>query len=173
MKFFLRTAFGDSDSSVGARIHLKTQGIMQGTGAAPAGWAVISIAILHAHKKEGHGATFVCPVSSKAKKVAGILYVDDNDLLHLNLDADETAEEAHAALQASVACWSQLLVATGGSLKPEKCFYHLISYMWDRHGNWKYEANDKLQEFGIFVHLPDGSTASIEHVPLDTPKVTL
>jgi hypothetical protein len=77
MKFFLRTAFGDSDTLVGVRIHLKTQGFMQGNGAAPAGWAVISITILHAHKKEGPGATFACPIGGRAKKIAGILYVDE------------------------------------------------------------------------------------------------
>ena len=173
MKFFLRTAFGDSDSSVGARIHLKTQGFMQGNGAAPAGWAVISIIILHAHKKDSHGATFTCPISGKAKKISGILYLDDNDLLHLNPEVDETVEEAHVALQASVECWSQLLVATGGSLKPEKCFYHLISYCWDRYGQWTYEANEGRQEFGVSVLLPDGESVPIKHLAIDTPRVTL
>jgi hypothetical protein len=51
MQFYLRTAFGDSDKCVGAKINLKTQGFMQGNGAAPAGWAVVSITIIHAHKK--------------------------------------------------------------------------------------------------------------------------
>ena len=37
MQFFLRTSFGDSDQAVGARIHLSTQGFMQGNGASPAG----------------------------------------------------------------------------------------------------------------------------------------
>jgi len=46
MKFFLWTAFGDSNSSVEACLHLKTQGFMQGNGASPAGWAVVSITIL-------------------------------------------------------------------------------------------------------------------------------
>lgn len=73
MKFFLRTAFGDSKESVGARVNLKTQGFMQGNGAAPAGWAVVSISIIHAHKKEGHGATFLCPITKFSHKVAGIL----------------------------------------------------------------------------------------------------
>jgi hypothetical protein len=170
MKFFLRTAFGDSDSSVGARIHLKTQGFMQGNGASPAGWAVILITILHAHKKGGHGATFACPISGKLKKIAGVLYVDDNDLLHLNLDEDETVIEAHAALCASVACWSQLLVATGGSLKPDKCFFHLISYVWDRNGKWHYEANEAIEEFGVSVYLPDGELAPIKHLSLWTHR---
>ncbi len=85
MQFFLRTAFGDSKESVGARIELKTQGFMQGNGAAPAGWAVVSMVIILAHKTEGHGATLVCPVTKLKHKVAGILYVDDTDIIHLNM----------------------------------------------------------------------------------------
>jgi len=36
MKFFLRTAFGDSSTFAGGGIHYKTQGMCQGNGAAPA-----------------------------------------------------------------------------------------------------------------------------------------
>jgi hypothetical protein len=56
MKFFLRTGFGDSTKFAGSGIGIKTQGMTQGNGALPAGWAVISICILNAHGKKGHGA---------------------------------------------------------------------------------------------------------------------
>ena len=92
MQFFLRTAFGDSDKSEGARINLKTQGYMQGNGVAPAGWAVVSITIISAHKKEGHGATFLCPITKRSHDVCGILYVDDTDLIHLNMASEETPD---------------------------------------------------------------------------------
>ncbi len=64
MKFFLRTGFGDSKSFAGGGISIKTQGLTQGNGASPAGWAVISICILGAHGKKGHGAKFYCPISN-------------------------------------------------------------------------------------------------------------
>ena len=41
MKYFLRTAYGDSKHCAGSTIELKFQGLCQGNGAAPAGWAVI------------------------------------------------------------------------------------------------------------------------------------
>lgn len=50
IQFFLRTAFDDSKTVVGSRVQLKTQGLMQGNGASPAGWAVVSIVIPHTHK---------------------------------------------------------------------------------------------------------------------------
>ena len=138
MKFFLRTAFGDSKEFAGSTIMMKTQGLCQGNGAAPAGWAVVSIVILNAHKKEGHGATFRCPISKTAGQLSAILFVDDTDLLHINMDTDETIEETHEALQQSVASWGTKLIATGGSLKPSKCFYYLVDYDWHADGTWSW-----------------------------------
>ena len=173
MQFFLRTAFGDSDKSVGARVELKTQGYMQGNGAAPAGWAVVSITIIHAHKKEGHGATFLCPITKLKKEVAGVLYVDDTDITHLDLTKVETTSEAHASLQRSLDSWSQLLIASGGALKPAKCFYYLMSYVWDRKGRWSYAKNEGNPEYEIKVDLPDGTSEAIEHLSVNECRITL
>jgi hypothetical protein len=55
MIFFLRTTFGDSKDFAGSTMEIKTQGLCQGNGAAPAGWTVVSIVILNAHRRRGHG----------------------------------------------------------------------------------------------------------------------
>jgi hypothetical protein len=55
MKLFPRTGFGNSTSFAGGGISIKTQGMCQGNGASPAGWAVISICILSAHGRKRHG----------------------------------------------------------------------------------------------------------------------
>ena len=102
MKYFLRTAYGDSKSLAGSAIKIRFQGLCQGNGAAPAGWTVISITIVGAHKRKGYGAKFICPITATKKDLAAILFVDDTDLLHLDMSLDETAEEAHATLQAGV-----------------------------------------------------------------------
>ena len=62
MKYYLRTAYGDSKNYRGHKISVKFQGLCQGKGAAPAGWTVISITILNTHNKKGHGGKFVCPI---------------------------------------------------------------------------------------------------------------
>jgi hypothetical protein len=98
MKFFLRIGFGDSTSFVGGGISIKTQGMCQGNGAVPAGWVVISICILNAHGKKGHGAKFVCPITKLEKHLSAILYVDNTDLLHIDLMQNETVDEVHLAI---------------------------------------------------------------------------
>ena len=173
MKYFLRTAYGDSKDFAGSKIEVKFQGLCQGNGAAPAGWAVISITILQAHKEKGHGAHFVCPISDRTGHLAAILYVDDTDIVHLDMRADQAVEEAHVSLRDSVHNWGQLLVATGGAFKPVKCFYHLISFVWKRDGKWAYAHNEEREDLDIDVPLPDGSYAPIDHLSVDTARETL
>lgn len=173
MQFYLRTAFGDSDNAIGSRIHLKTQGFMQGNGASPAGWTVVSIAILQAHKSEGHGASFLCPVSEKRKDLACILYVDDTDLLHICQDQVDTVYDAHTALQDSITSWGNLLIATGGALKPQKCFFYLIDYVWDSTGKWKYSPPSTTEALCISVPQPDGSHAEIKQLSTMSASTTL
>ena len=122
MKYYLRTAYGDSKNFRGHKIAVKFQGLCQGNGAAPAGWAVISIVILEAHKRKGHGGHFVCPISRRTGHLSAILFVDDNNLIHIDTEKDQSAEEAAYELQSSIDRWGRLLIALGGSLKPEKCF---------------------------------------------------
>lgn len=173
MKFFLRTAYGDSTSAAGSHIEVKTQGLCQGNGAAPAGWAVVSITILHAHKKKGHGMKILCPISQLKGHVAAILYVDDTDVIHLDLGNEEGVTAAFHGLQESVLSWGSLLIATGGALKPCKCFYHLISFDFDEKGLWRYATNHDKEELQLVIPLPDGSLAEIEHLPVSQAHKTL
>ena len=107
MKFYLRTGFGDSKSFAGGGVSIKTQGLTQGNGASPAGWAVISICI---------EAKFICPIMHLKHHLSAILYVDDTDLLHIDLSKDETVDDVHSEIQASINSWGNLLIATRGVL---------------------------------------------------------
>jgi hypothetical protein len=102
MKFFLRTAYRDSKDFAGLSIEIKTQGLGQGNGASLAGWCVISIMILQAHGARGHGVQFIAPMSQVRWSLLAILYVDDTDLLHLNMERDESVQEVHVALKLSI-----------------------------------------------------------------------
>jgi hypothetical protein len=173
MKFFLRTAFGDSKEFAGSTIEVKTQGLGQGNGASPAGWCVISIMILRAHGAKGHRAHFIVPMSHVLSSLSAILYVDDTDLLHLNMDGNKTIFETHAALQHTIKNWGKLLIAKGGTLKPEKCFLHLIDFQWTRQGGWQYIGHHEDETAAVFVLLPDGLTEPIPHRAVDNAQKTL
>ena len=85
MKYFLWTTYGDSKTFSGSTIELKLQGLYQCNGADPAGWAVISITVLCAHKSKVYGGHFVYPISNLTVHLAVLLFVDDTDLIHINL----------------------------------------------------------------------------------------
>ena len=135
MKYLLRTAYGDSKHFAGSTIEIKFQGLCQGNGAALVGWAIISIRILDAHKQKGHGGHFVCPISRTSGHLAAILFADDTDIIHIDLGSNQTVNEAHEALQASIYNCSQLLIASGGAFTPAKCFFHILSFIWSSSSN--------------------------------------
>ncbi len=91
MKFFLRTGYGDSAAYTGGQSNnkedpVKTQGMCQGNGAAPVAWTVTSIPIIATHKCKGHGAHFIArPIVDISGHIVGGLFVDDTDLVHVNM----------------------------------------------------------------------------------------
>ncbi len=87
-----------------------------------------SIAMIRAHKCKGHGVHLLCPITKKSMHLAGMLFVDDTDVEHLDLNKTESTANSHSALQKSIINWGNLLLATGSALKPAKCFYHIISF---------------------------------------------
>jgi hypothetical protein len=97
--------------------------------------------ILNAHRRRGHGAKFVCPILLVRSNLVAVLFVADTDVIHLDMTQQESAVEALHGLQDSVYDWGKLLIATGGSLKPSKCFIHLVSFSWKPDGTWVYDSN--------------------------------
>ncbi len=165
MKFFLRMAYGDSKTFAGSSIEIKTQGIGQGY--------VISIVILHVQGAKGHDAQFIAPMSLVQRSLLAILYVDDTDLQHINMDMVESIDEVHITIQSAIVNWGKLLIAIGKILKPEKCFYHLIDFVWTRKGGWQYITHHKDKGAAMFVPLPDGTMAPISHLVVNNAQKTL
>jgi hypothetical protein len=172
MKFFLWTAYGDSKTFAGLTIEIKTQGLGQGNGASPAGWCIISIAILQAHEAKRHGAHFLAPLSQVQQSLLAILYVGDTNLLHLNMNMDESVQKVHAALQRAIQNWGRLLIATRGSLKPE-FFFHLLDFAWTAKGGWQYIAHHDDNSTVVAVPMPEGIVALITYLAVDNAQKTL
>jgi hypothetical protein len=107
------------------------------------------------------------------RSLSAILYVDDTDLLHLNMEQDESVWEVHWSLQQSINNWGKLLIATGGSLKPNKCFYHLLDFAWSAKEGWQYIAQHEDGRAVITVPMPDGTVVLISHIAVDDAQKTL
>jgi len=99
--------------------------------------------------------------------------VDDADVLHIDMEAEESIKDTHLELQESISNWGNLLIALGGALKPIKCFYHLISFGWKADGSWRYSTNECNEELDIVVPMPGRTEAKIEHVLVNQASKTL
>jgi hypothetical protein len=173
MNFFRQTAYGDSKDFAGLTVDIKTQGLCQGNGAAPAGWTVVSIVILNAHRRRGHGAKFLCPILLVRSNLAAVLFEDDTDVIHLDMTRQERPVEALHGLQESVYDWGKLLITTGESLKPSICFFHLISFSRKPDGTWIYDSNEEDEEMQLEIPLPDSSSEWIRHCGVNEVHKTL
>ncbi len=81
--------------------------------------------------------------------------------------------EIHAALQCAIQNWGKLLIATRGTQKPKKCFFHLTDFQWTRRGGWRYIGYHEDEMAAVFVPLPDGMLAPIQHHVVDDAQKTL
>ena len=59
----------------------------------------------------------------------GFVFVDDTDLVILG-DKLESADMVILRLQQAIIFWNGILRVSGGSLKPEKCYWYLTRYTW-------------------------------------------
>jgi hypothetical protein len=82
MKFFQKTAQGDSMTFMGGRgKDNPLQGLCQGNGATPACWLMLSTVLMHCYQRQGFGLRIISPISSAIIDFLGEIYVDDTDLI--------------------------------------------------------------------------------------------
>ncbi len=82
MKFFQRTAQGDSTTFMGGRGHDNPlQGLCQGNGAAPACWLMLSLVLMHCYKRQGFGLRIMSPISGAIIYFLREIYIDNMDLI--------------------------------------------------------------------------------------------
>jgi hypothetical protein len=64
-------------------------------------------------------------------------------------------------LQQAIENWGTLLIAMGGTLKLDKCFFQLMDFQWTQRCGWQYIGHHEDETALMFVLLPDGSTLPI------------
>jgi hypothetical protein len=119
--------------------------------------------------QRGYMSTTVTPISRKSIEFIGKIYVDDTDLLTFHLEEYDIGVVLKRA-QINLDKWLQLLIATGGSLNPDKCYWYLISYVCNE-VVWGYDKN--TSSYKLSIPLPDGSWEEIIQLPVLEPKKML
>jgi hypothetical protein len=82
MEHHIRTAFGDSEGSYGGNdVQPPPQGILQGSGSGPAGWASIAAVVTKAMRDQGFGYDVWSLIRQRAITIVGFAFVNDTDLI--------------------------------------------------------------------------------------------
>jgi hypothetical protein len=102
MEHHIRTAFGDSKGSYGNDpTQPPPQGILQGSGSGPAGWASIAAVVIKAMRDEGFGYEVWTLIRQRAIAIVGFAFVDDTDLIHANHDRKVPTQQLRRRLSRS------------------------------------------------------------------------
>ena len=141
-------------------------GLGQGSRAAPPSWIQLSAVLVNVFKQLNLGATLADPMSQELIHSMGTLYVDDTDLYTLKEDLSDPGV-LWLQTQIELTQWSTLLNATGGALKPEKCFWYILDYTCED-GEWTYA---KMEPRQLFITNPDGTKSQITQEEVTVSKM--
>ena len=94
--------------------------------------------------------------------LAGLLFVDDTDLIVVAQDPSVPVEQVVEDMQRATAAWWGGLWATGGALKPEKCSWGLVAFGW-RNGQWYYRSTAEAPA-QLIVNDPTGEPMAIQRL---------
>jgi len=124
--------------------------------------------MVNVFKQQNLGTIMHDPISDVLIHSMGALFVDDTDMYtwrkHI-LDPRELWEQTQIELEQ----WSCLLNATGGALKPEKCWWNLLDYT-SEDGKWKYAD---IVPRKLLITNPDGTKSAIKQEEVTVSKKTL
>jgi hypothetical protein len=152
MKFFLRTGFGDSKSFFGGTKSVPYRGLGQGNSAALPAFTAVSTLLIMAFVGMGHGNTVNSAITGFCFSIAAIMYVDDTNLLTWTRSTCMSDEDFLQQVQSAVTDWSKLVIATGGALRPKKCFWYWIAFRF-KNGVPYYRSLQELPKDPLLVQV--------------------
>ena len=171
MKHYIRTGHGESTSYYTNPNGHHLQGGGQGNGSGPPTWLCISIVLLNIINAFPVNATFATAITGITITICAVMYVDDTDLVitgNKHDDFEKVTEDAQSVARK----WCDTLRITGGALRPEKCWWFLVSFKWLPDGSWKYAS---VEETPGDIEIPDYrmETEKIEKVEVTEGRMGL
>jgi len=143
-------------------------GIGQGNRAAPPSWIQLSTILVNVFKQLELGALMVGPITQESIHSMGTLFMDDTSLYTWKDGLLDTGE-LWLQTQLELTQWNTLLNATGGALKPKKCFWYMLDCTCEDE-EWSYAEMTPRE---LFVMNPDGTKSQINQEEVTVSKKTL
>jgi hypothetical protein len=149
-------------------------GLGQGSRAAPPSWIQLSAFLVNVYKQLGLGSFITDPILLEIIHTMGELFVDDADLYTCNDTSTANCgvtgpTDLWLRMQGNLGQWSNLLIASGGALKPDKCFWYPLDYI-SVEGRWSYVD---VSDFELKITGPNGGVHVITQKSPTTSMKTL
>jgi Reverse transcriptase (RNA-dependent DNA polymerase) len=128
MQRCIRTAYGDSSLTY-QETSTRHHGILQGNGAGPTIWIIISSPMLDRLRQQGLGVKIKLTDNTEII-IPAFAFVDDVDLIQ------EITKENNKLPQTIVTEWEDSLVSTGEMLVAEKCRFFVVRHCWEKN-KWR------------------------------------
>ena len=174
MKHHIRTTYGDSKftmSSDGSLIPF--QGVLQGNGASPVTWVLISSPLLNMLREMDNGGHIITAISKQHSHIVGYSYVDDTDLLQIDMrDKTITIGQTLEKMQEAINRWEGGLKMSGGAIVPQKSFVYPIGFQFNNQGKWKYSTTEEI-DFEFTVKDEKDITQQLQKVESSEGRCTL
>ena len=152
MNHQIKTNFGISEECLHKRYTaVPLQGILQGNGASPTTWVLISTPLLNMLRAKGNGAKFVSPISHEHTHIVGFAFVDDTDLITFDMEMNTVDwDEITHKMQEAIDRWEGGLKSTGGAIVPSKSWIYPIKFSFDDKGKASYLPTSEIDhEFTV------------------------
>ena len=116
------------------------------------------------------GSTITTSISLMVIILSAIMYVDDTDIFVVGKHR-ESLDELLARAQLLSQRWTDALWATGGVLRPEKCWWYMVSFKWNG-SKWRYA---RINESEGEILVPDHARVAtpVSRIEYNTPMRTL
>ena len=134
-------------------------------------WTAFTIVIIALLSSYGAAVAITSALSLSIIAFTAILYVDDTDLFVMGKTPSEPIRDVFLRARALIDIWDSALWSTGGSLRPDKCWFYVASFKWKGSG-WSYETiEDRL--FSIQVLNDEGEMEEDKRIEYNSLEVTL
>ena len=166
----LRTGYGESTGSYRYTEESPIFGPGQGSRGGVAAVCAMTTILLRAFDRLGHGSTFCDPLQTKFAKTISKMFIDDasnyvnNFLQGLHFPTDQI--DLTALLSEDAQIWERLLHTSGGKLRPDKCLYYLILWLFDEEGVSTLEPPDNDTQLTITT----GQSLTQQHITHYPPQ---
>jgi hypothetical protein len=171
MTWYLKTAFGQSKISFGGTALDPSMGLGQGNSVPPLGFLAVCTLMINIYRNLGHGVTFIGARAQDTFTLAAVLYIDDSDLFHMAIGMPSD-EEFLQLVQNATNNWAGLVHATGGLLKPQKCFWYMLVWVWKK-GKACLKTLYELPQDPLYIYQQDSTRVPIRLKAISDPEKKL